>query len=370
MPKVAIVTNIVTPYRKKQFSLIRQHLSGTLDIYFTEKAPADRKWQVAPDDNYYFLPKILGFGRFGNLNRGIASIARNYDCVVIGGYEQPTYILLALLCQLWKVPYAVIFDGIAPRRVAGNSSVVTRLIKQWILKNSVACLANGKISRQYIRETLGLTSPPIYNQFLSVDDAQIAQAKPLRNQLRKDFIERHNIAHDAKLVLYSGRLIDRKRVGDLAQALGDIANCVLVIAGHGPEESRLRSQCADLNQSAVFLGHLESDELAKIYVLADCLVLPSTDEPWGLVVNEALFAGLAVVVSDDCGCASDLVIPDKNGFVFTTGKVTELTAKINQALSLDVTTLDITTQGILIDWNLNNSANSFIDLLHTYTTRS
>ena len=62
-----------------------------------------------------------------------------------------------------------------------------------------------------------------------------------------------------------------------------------------------------------FVGNQPLDELPRYYQLADLFVLPSLEEVWGLVVNEAELAGLPVVVSDRCGAASDLVEDGVNG---------------------------------------------------------
>jgi 1,2-diacylglycerol 3-alpha-glucosyltransferase len=66
------------------------------------------------------------------------------------------------------------------------------------------------------------------------------------------------------------------------------------------------------------------------YAFARCFVLPSTREPWGLVVNEAMAAGLPVVVSSRCGCAEDLVEPARNGFVFNPSATGDLAQCLRQ----------------------------------------
>jgi len=50
-------------------------------------------------------------------------------------------------------------------------------------------------------------------------------------------------------------------------------------------------------------------------------VLPSEHEPWGLAVNEAMCAGLPVVVSREVGCVPDLVKDGANGYTPATGDV-------------------------------------------------
>lgn len=365
MPKVAIVTNLVTPYRTRQFALINDHLKGKLNVYFTDRLASDRKWKIEPKDYYFFLPTLFRVGVFGRLNAGLLKIVRDHDYVVIGGYEQPTYIVLALLCKLTTTPYIVIFDGIAPSRIAHSGNYLARRIKQWILKNATACFANGTVARQYIQETLCISGLPLFNQYLSIYAAEIIAAKLRRDSLRSEFFRSHNLPSSTRIILYSGRLIARKRVDDLIDALKNTPTITLLVAGHGPEEFRLRSLCATLNVTALFCGHLEQENLAKMYAMADCLVLPSVDEPWGLVVNEALFAGIPVVVSDDCGCGPDLVIPKKNGFIFPAGNVRELAASIDQALALDIPTVEATAAALMQQWSLENSAESFFEMLTT-----
>jgi glycosyltransferase involved in cell wall biosynthesis len=74
-----------------------------------------------------------------------------------------------------------------------------------------------------------------------------------------------------------------------------------------------------------FFGSVEQYDLPKYYSVADCLVLPSVEEVWGLVVNEALYSGLKVIVSDKCGSGPDLVNDGQNGYIFHAGSIDDLT---------------------------------------------
>jgi glycosyltransferase involved in cell wall biosynthesis len=73
-----------------------------------------------------------------------------------------------------------------------------------------------------------------------------------------------------------------------------------------------------------FLPFLNQKKLPTIYADSDLLVLPSKSETWGLVVNEAMASGLPVIVSDKVGCAADLVLNGKNGFIFESGNLHSL----------------------------------------------
>jgi glycosyltransferase involved in cell wall biosynthesis len=76
-------------------------------------------------------------------------------------------------------------------------------------------------------------------------------------------------------------------------------------------------------------GFVNQQELPSWYAAADMLVLPSDSrETWGLVVNEAMAAGLPVVVSDAAGCSPDLVREGENGFTYPCGNVGALVDRL------------------------------------------
>ena len=109
----------------------------------------------------------------------------------------------------------------------------------------------------------------------------------------------------------------------------------MVIVGYGKQEKVLKEIVNKKNFEAVkFLGAIEQYKLPKIYISCDVLVLPSTEEVWGLVVNEALYCGLKVVVSDVCGCADDLVKIGENGYVFKSANISDLTSKLQKTTNL------------------------------------
>lgn len=110
--------------------------------------------------------------------------------------------------------------------------------------------------------------------------------------------------------LVAAQLISRKRVDLVIECFGRIRepHDTLLIAGRGPEESRLRELTAarGLSDAVTFIGHLEQEELAQVYGRAQTLILASAEEVWGLVANEALAAGLHAVVTENCGVAPSI----------------------------------------------------------------
>jgi len=128
--------------------------------------------------------------------------------------------------------------------------------------------------------------------------------------------------HGGGPFLFVGRLIAQKNLPLLLRAFQEYRRMggtrCLEIVGDGPQNEELQKTDvrSALGDAVLFRGHRSHRDLPEDYARACCLILPSVSESWGLVVNEAMAAGLPVIVSDRCGCAEDLVEDAKNGFVF------------------------------------------------------
>lgn len=115
--------------------------------------------------------------------------------------------------------------------------------------------------------------------------------------------------------LFAGRLAPEKGVDVLTRAYGEYREMVespwpLLVCGAGPLSATLRDV-----PGVEAKGFVQPAELPRVFSQASCLVLPSTFEPWGVVIHEATAAGLAVVCTSACGAATRLVLDGYNGAV-------------------------------------------------------
>jgi 1,2-diacylglycerol 3-alpha-glucosyltransferase len=190
-------------------------------------------------------------------------------------------------------------------------------------------IAGGKPHRRYL-EKLGFPPDRIASFYDVVDNAGFrTRAEEIRSRFSSaDYSLPENF------FLYVGRLAEEKNVRGLVESFVEYRKAggkhSLVIVGEGPLGVALRSQAqqSGLAESIHFAGLKTSVELAPYHAFASCFVLPSTREPWGLVVNEAMAAGLPLIVSNRCGCAEDLLQPGKNGFSFDPSQPGELLAAL------------------------------------------
>jgi len=115
-----------------------------------------------------------------------------------------------------------------------------------------------------------------------------------------------------KRFLFLGRLAPEKNLKMLVSVFNDLPTHCLSIVGSGPLKLELK---AFANDNIRFLDHIENQQLQEVFNNHDFLILPSLQEPWGLVVEEALYFGVPVMVSKNCG-ASELIKNGVNGFIF------------------------------------------------------
>ncbi|MDJ9034536.1 glycosyltransferase family 4 protein [Clostridium perfringens] len=358
--KIGFVSNIRAPYRTLQLKEYSKIKNTKLNVYYTYPNLDGRKWEVFKAENFneINLNVIKKFGKYGYLNKGIYKLVKENDILLIGGYEQPTVILTALLCKLINKPYIIFFDGISTNRLEEKESKLKFIVKKLILMNANAIMANGIIGKKYFKNKFKIKEEKIYNQFLSIDNKSIKELDPYKQEIREYYRKKYEISNESKVILYSGRLIDIKNIDCIIRAISllDDKNITLLITGDGILKNELVKLSNKLNVNIRITGFIKNQqELFKHYFISDLFILPSLDEAWGLVVNEAMNAGLPVIVSENCGCSLDLVIEGINGYKFNPLSEIELASKIKSIFTSDYKKMGLESKTIISKWNFKNS---------------
>jgi glycosyltransferase involved in cell wall biosynthesis len=153
-----------------------------------------------------------------------------------------------------------------------------------------------------------------------------------------------------RVIAFCGKLVDLKRPFDILHALGmlrDKDRYGALFIGTGPLQADVESVAKACGlRNVVVTGFVNLSGLARHYILADCLVLPSLRDNWGLVVNEAMNFGLPVIVSDRVGCAPDLV--KDNGYVYPMGDVQALSRSLERVFATEDSAKDLGRRSLAI----------------------
>lgn len=355
----ARVQACVEPFRAIGYRIIGVQYSETSHDYRIETD--------AESLGFEFLNLNLGDHetdfRPGRILRTWPPLMRRYNCKVV---FTPSY-------WHWSITLTILSNSLGLRTVMMNESHAgterakgwKRRLKRLLVARFHAALVGGTPHKLYFT-ALGMDPEKIFSGYDAIDNNFFAREAA---RVREDAEAwRTRLGLPPRYILSLGRMVEKKNLGclidafaKLQQDLGDDAPA-LVFVGSGDQEPALRRQCAQLGlqvadasevrgrrsevghqpaqergtqnqepgiknqtQKVHFAGFRQIEENPAFYALADCFVLPSLYEEWGLVVNEAMACGLPVVVSKTVGSAEDLVQHGENGFHIDPTRPKELT---------------------------------------------
>jgi glycosyltransferase involved in cell wall biosynthesis len=221
---------------------------------------------------------------------------------------------------------------------------IKKLAKQaflnWLFKNIFGFFYIGKLNYQFYK-SLGISDESLFPMPYAVDNDYFRKQTMLARSTKEEFRKSLDLQPTRPIILYAAKLIEKKRPQDLLAAYRLLSSDglqepepYLLFVGDGAMRSQLESEAKATGwQSIRFLGFRNQSEMPAMYELCDVFVLPSSFEPWGLAVNEVMNAGKPVIVSEQVGCAPDLVIESKNGRVFPVGDIAALAEAIRWAIA-------------------------------------
>jgi glycosyltransferase involved in cell wall biosynthesis len=280
------------------------------------------------------------------------------EALLLHGYNQPTNLLALFVGKLLRIEVLMRGDTRLPR--TGLQRGLKTAFKRLLFRSLDGFISIGRANAAYY-QALGVPPAKVHLSPLCVRNAFFAMTCIDRRIARDSLRAELGVPRDAIVILFASKLLARKRASDLVAAFNKFAantpDAWLWMAGSGPEEAALKQMAVETGRIR-FLGFRNQSELPKLYAASDVFVLPSEDEPWGLVVNEVMAAGLPVVVTDDVGAAYDLVEAKDSGFVYPVGDINRL-ADVLRALVLDPArrkTMGRNAQTLIARWDVNDSA--------------
>ena len=332
-----------------------RHMAATRDdvavhvLYGTRPTPAAQaagfggafEWDVPLLDGYtstVLAPELaeadLGSERFSHLDVPHLDEALREtrpDVVVVPGWHAALYLHAIDVCRARGIPAIYRGDSTLGSGPRGWRRPFWRWHTRRRLARYDAWLAVGTRVQEYLAD-FRVPEPLVFHSPHAVDNARFAEAatsarRPgVRDRIRAAF----GVPPDARVVLCAGKLVAQKRPLEAIRAAAHANRRVhLLFAGTGEQEAACRALADELGVAASFPGFLNQTRMPEAFAAADCLVMPSQGETWGLVVNEALASGVPCIVTDRVGCGPDLI----DGVL--TGRVVALDDRPAMASAID-----------------------------------
>ena len=330
------------------------------------------KWDVPLLEGYQheFLPALRDNSTVSvtsPINFGIASRLRGktgqpcFDVLWVHGYATVNALHGMIAAKSLGIPVLLRAESWLRDRPRTNTQLAAKRLFFRTLRHMVdGVLPIGTLNAEYWQYYFG-TEVPLFLMPYAVDNDYFQQRSEAARAGRADLQAELGLDPSRPVILFASKLQTRKRCEDLLQAYINLSpgdgrepDPYLVIVGDGEERATLEAKAAASGFSGIrFCGFRNQSELPRFFDLATVFVLPSRHEPWGLIVNEVMNAGRAVIVSDDVGCQPDLVTDGVEGCVFRAGDISALTAALHRILDTPETAPEMGRRALerIKNWN-------------------
>ncbi|MEJ8842231.1 glycosyltransferase family 4 protein [Lacibacter sp. H375] len=341
MKKLAIITTHPIQYNSPLFRLLSERKRIEIKVFYTwgqskgevfdVRFGLKRSWDVPllegytsefvrntscrPDSNHFW----------GVLNPGLYKqiIREGYDAVLI--YRWSLFSHFYLMQRLGKNP-ALFFRG--DSHLLQTSNGVKQYLKclflKFVYRNVDGAFVVGALNKAYMQAN-GLEEKKLFYAPHAVDNERFTNEAIAMEERAMKERDHAGIPSDAVVFLYAGKFYALKQLEFLVRTFQQLVGeqYRLLLVGNGDEETMLKN-LAGTDKRILFQSFRNQSEMPWVYRIGDIFVLPSKSETWGLGVNEAMACARAAIVSDQCGCAPDLIKENENGFVFQSGNKTDL----------------------------------------------
>ncbi|MTI85392.1 MAG: glycosyltransferase family 4 protein [Firmicutes bacterium] len=313
--KIAILTNIVAPYRLPIYKILAQDFDVSVffsgwednrDFWQQEQLQVKGVWFKKAWGFIFKIPQrrrgVLFDYWYLHINPGyLWDLCTNRPDAVISNEMGFRTLMSLTYGSMFRRPVWVCWEGTL--HTEKNIGVFKRLIRSLIARWAKRWISFGKTSTEYLLH-LNI-SPKRILQVQNCVEEKVFTAEAITPAF--------NIRPEP-VFLYAGQLINRKGIKYLMDAVARVQaegyKFSLLLVGGGFERAYLEKYALELNIKNIFFHPpVKSTYMAQVYNSADVFIFPTLHDVWGLVVNEALWSGLPVLASKYAGCAQELLPP-------------------------------------------------------------
>lgn len=358
--RVLWLTNIPSPYRVDFFNELGKLCE--LTVLFEKRAASDRddSWKSFEANN--FTPVFLKGISHGVAEAFCPGVVRylskkKYDKIVVTNYANPTGILAVAILKMKRIPYVIESDG----AFAGSGKGLRERVKKWLLKKAQLCFSTADVHDEYYLK-YGVTRERIVRYpFTSLYSSDVLSA-PVTQEQKAEIRSRLGVA-EPKMIVAVGQFIPRKGFDVLINAMSKVDSGIgCYIIGGEPTDEYIR-QVEGLGLSNIhFVGFKSKDALAEYYMAADVFVLPTREDIWGLVVNEAMAKGLPVITTDRCVAGLALIKDPCLGRIVPVEDFDALATAIQEILSGLSMEMNESVLKVIGDYTFERMAHRHIEL--------
>lgn len=359
--KILFLTNVPSPYRVDFFNCLSQYCNLTV-IYEKEYSDErDKRWMQEANDSYQkiFLKGIkTGVDKAFSLDVCKYLTTKKFDRIVICGISSPTEILAIKWCRIKKIPYYIEGDGGFPKGGRG----IKECLKRHLISGAKLCFSTGQIHDQYYLAYGASKEKIVRYPFTSLREDDLLQ-ESIKREEKIQLREQLGVL-EPKMLLAVGQFIYRKGFDLLIEAARHLNHDIGIYFVGGEADMYMALKKKHDLSHVHFIGFKTKDELKDYYKAADVFVLPTREDIWGLVINEAMAYALPVITTDKCAAGMELVKNNVNGKIIRSDSVKELRIAINEIFDdmENIELMGIQSLDIIKKYTIENMAKTHMEI--------
>lgn len=362
MKKILFLTNYPSPYRVRFFDELAKYADVT--VLFADRKEKQKHrnadWYIRGEGKFHAVQlqkHVAAVGRFDLCTDVIQWVKQKYDQIVVCGYSNPTMILAMAYMRSHKIPFCMEVDGGLIR----EENKIKYLVKKNLVCMADQWLSTGRHTTKYLVHYGAREDRVIHYPFSSLYEKDILSQVVSREE--KLELRTELEIPEKRMGLAIGQFIHRKGFDVLMHAARELDKDtgIYIVGGEATDEYRqLREELGVSNVH--FLGFQPKERLARFYKAADLFVLPTREDIWGLVINEALAYGLPTITTDRCVAGLELIEDGVNGYIVPVGDADALAEKIKAVLEADLEKMGQAALERVRPYTLENMAKTHADI--------
>ena len=335
---VVLLTNYIPPYWLPRFQALGNEF-GSFRVLESVPMPPERPWNVRRDGLTVETQRTLTFRRTRQHPYGFRNeiyIHLPYDTMVrlyrlkadvIISDEFGARTLQTSVYRLARPESRLIIWAALSEHTERGIGLFRQILRRALVPLADAVLVNGASGARYMKR-------------LGVADQKIFVVPPATDQRRFSSVRLERQPGETRRLIYVGRLIELKGLVPFLVVLCNwcaahpTSKVEFWLVGDGPERAMLEKVSLPPGLTLHFCGNIAYDGLPAFYSQAAILAFPTLAESWGLVVNEAMAAGLPVLGSVYSQAVEELVTDGMNGWTFRPNRSDEMYRALDRALAI------------------------------------
>ncbi len=361
--KILILSDNVAPYRIKWAEALAKNNEVKFVCVKDKDALVNTSWLIKDSQSVEIikLPSMVikNYAITRNVAKYVKKHRKETDVIIFDGYGTIPNVFGMLYCKRHKIKYYINIDGV---RIGHKESFIARFFKKLVFNKYAYYLCGSDYSKdELIKRGIDAQRICVHN-FTSLKEEEILNSPPSVAQKSEE--KKRLELKDLPTFIAVGRFVPLKQFDMVVKAFKPFDDrAQLLLIGEGAEEENYKKVIGENKLNNVkIVQFMPLEQLIYYYYAADCIILASNSEVWGMVINEAMgYGATAVIASSRCVAGYSLVNEGVNGYTFPFDNMESLTECMGKVLDGDFSVMKEESLKIIREYTVEKTAERHLE---------